>query len=102
MSFAEMAEKMANVEAGYASVVQVEGDIHIDATSVSRSVYVTGYRPTTTWEDLVIHFQRKRNGGGEIDNIVISKPEAAHAVITFERPEGKMFILDGPQCLSRD
>ena len=96
-----MAEKMANGEGTPgSSVFQVEGDIHIDPVLVSRSVYITGFRPTTKSEDLLIHFQRSRNGGGDIDGIVISKRGAA--VITFDSPEGKMFILDGPQCLSRD
>jgi len=88
-----MAENMANRErtAG-PSVVQVEGDIHIDPTLVFRSVYVTGFQPTTKSEDLIIHFQRSRNGGGDIDNIVVSKLGAA--VITFDSPEGKMFMVN--------
>ena len=87
-----MAEKMANaVETAGTLVVQVEGDIHIDPVLVSRSVYVTGFQPTTTWESLMIHFQRERNGGGDIDSIVISRRGAA--VITFSNPEGKMFMV---------
>lgn len=88
-----MAGKIANAEetAG-SSVVQVDGDIDIDPTQVSRSVYVTGYKSTTKWEDLIIHFQRTKNGGGDIDSIVISKQGAA--VITFDSPEGKMYMAN--------
>lgn len=88
-----MAEEMANAEGTAGSLVfQVEDDIHIDSALVSRSVYVTGFQPTTKSENLVIHFQRTRNGGGDIDNIVISKRGAA--VITFDSPEGKMFMAN--------
>ena len=92
-----MAGKMANAgKTAGSSVVEVEGDIDIDRSQVSRSVYVTGYKPTTKSEDLIIHFQRTRNGGGDIDSIVISKRGVA--VITFDDPEGKMIISN--QCLS--
>lgn len=88
-----MAEKMKNAEGtSGTSVVQVEGDIHIDPALVSRSVHVTGYKPTTKSEDLIIHFQRTRNGGGDIDSIVVSKRGAA--VITFDNPEGKLFMAN--------
>lgn len=83
-----MADKLENM---YTGIVEVEGDIHIDPALVSRSVYITGYKPTTKSHDLVIHFQRCKNGGGDIDTIVISKRGAA--VITFDNPEGKMFMV---------
>ena len=98
-----MAEKLENAEGPSdheSSVVQVEGDIHIDPALVSRSVYVTGYKSTAKSETLIIHFQRKKNGGGDIDQIVISKRGAA--VITFDSPEGKMFMVYlCPQCIFR-
>lgn len=92
---------MANAEGTPgSSVVRVEGDIHIDPALVSCSVYVTGYKSTTKSEDLIIHFQRSRNGGGDIDSIVISKQGAA--VITFDSPEGKMFMVNlCPQFIFR-
>ena len=69
-------------------VVLVKGDIsEIDWTSISRSVFVTGFRAHTTPEDLIIHFQRRKNGGGDIEKIVLSKKGTA--VITFDRPEGE-------------
>ena len=89
-----MAEKITNAEKATGSLVVVEGDIRIDPTIVSRSIYVTGFQATTTEpvEFLIIYFQRKKNGGGDIDSIIISKRGAA--VITFEDPEGKMFMID--------
>ena len=90
----EDAGKMTNTEetAGSTTVVEVESDIHIDAELVPRSVFVTGYKPTTKWEDLIIHFQRARNGGGDIDSIAISKQGVA--VITFDNPEGNRLMVN--------
>ena len=88
-----MAEKMEYAErTSGTQVAEVESDIHIDPSRVSRSVYVTGYKPTTKSDDLIIHFQRTRNGGGDIDSIVMSKRGAA--VITFDNPEGKTFMAN--------
>lgn len=88
-----MAEKTGNVErtAG-TEVIRVEGDVHIDATNISRSIFVTGFQATTKPDKLIIHFQRKKNGGGDITSITVSK--RGTAVITFENPEGKMFMGD--------
>lgn len=70
-------------------IVRKEEDIgDIDPMSISRSVFVTGFKPATKSEDLIIHFQRKKNGGGDIDSIVISKKGTA--VITFDDPKGEM------------
>ena len=57
-------------------------------TSISRSVLVTGFQASTTPEDLIIHFQRKRNGGGDIESIAVSK--RGIAVITFDKREGEI------------
>ena len=66
----------------------IEGDIHINPRNVSRSIYVTGFRTQPRVDDLIIHFQRRKNGGGDIESIVISGKKVA-AVITFDREEGK-------------
>lgn len=71
------------------SVIRQEEDIgDIDTASISRSVFVTGFCPTTGPEDLIIQFQRRRNGGGDIDRIILSKKGTA--VITFDDPKGEM------------
>ena len=82
-SSGEMASRIAGSE-----VVRVKGDIsEIDWTSISRSVVVTGFRAHTTPEELIIHFQRRKNGGGDIEKIILSKKGTA--VITFDSPEGE-------------
>ncbi len=83
-----MAAKISYIPLG----IQKEDDIYIDPTNVSRSIYVTGFRATTKSEDLIIHFQKKKNGGSDIDSIIISKRGAA--AITFDNPEGKIFMAD--------
>ena len=58
-------------------------------TKISRSIFVAGFPTTTTTEDLIIHFQCKRNGGGNIESIIVSKQGTA--VITFDDPEGENY-----------
>lgn len=65
-----------------------EGIGDIDTASISRSVFVTGFHPATKSEDLIIHFQRRKNGGGDIERIILSKKGTA--VITFDDPKGEM------------
>lgn len=68
----------------------VEDIFDIDPTSISplRSIFVTEFGPKTTAEGFVIHFQRARNGGGDIDSIIITK--RGTAVVTFDSPQGKI------------
>ena len=51
-------------------------------------VYVTGYETGTTLEDLIIYFQSKESGGGDIDDeeCMFDQEEA---VIAFDEDEGK-------------
>ena len=52
----------------------------------ARSVVVTNIPLKTTPENILIYFQRQKNGGGEIDHVHI--PEKGTAVITFESGAG--------------
>ena len=61
---------------------------NIDTESSLRSVFVTGLHPAITPEDCIIHFQRIKNGGGDIDRLILS--EKGTAVITFDDPKGEM------------
>lgn len=51
-----------------------------------RSIVVSKIPATTSAESVLIHFQKKGNGGGEVDRIHVSKDGTA--VITFEKSEG--------------
>lgn len=52
----------------------------------TRSVVVTNIASQTASEDIIIYFQRKRIGGGDIDRVHI--PQKGTAVVTFESNEG--------------
>ena len=53
----------------------------------SKSILVKNISPATREEDIFIHFQRKRNGGGEVDCVRLLGERTA--VVTFEKSEGK-------------
>ena len=75
--------------AGAVVVQRVEDDIwDVNPTSISQSICVTGFPTGTKSADLLIHFQRKRNGGGDIESIIINK--RGTAVITFDNPDGEI------------
>ena len=58
----------------------------LEEEQAARSIVVSNISPQTTKEGVMIHFQRRKNGGGEIDHIHI--PKKGSAVITFEEGEG--------------
>ena len=55
--------------------------------SASRRVIVKNLSPVTKQEDIIIHFQRRGNGGGEVDSVHMLNERAA--VVTFEKSTGK-------------
>ena len=61
---------------------------NVDPKFMPRSVVVTEFKSSTTSEQLIIHFQRKQNGGGDVERITRSSKRQA-AVITFHKPEGE-------------
>ena len=63
-------------------------DIVVDEDKASRGIYVTGFPSNTTANDLVIHFQRFKHGGGDIECIQIT--ENRFAIIIFEDRSGIM------------
>ena len=58
-----------------------------------RSIVVTGSEPSTTTEKLLLRFQLKQNGGGDIESITRSYKRRA-AVITFRKPEGEKIFRE--------
>ena len=54
----------------------MEGGLNLDEERATRSVVAKGIPVGVTEGDLTVHFQRRQNGGGEVD------------LITFEDPEG--------------
>lgn len=86
----KMAKQAAYTKRMAATVVvrEVEGEIsELDPTIISRSVYVTGFQDNSA-ERLIIHFQQEKNGGKDIEKVIVSKKGTA--VITFFDPKGEM------------
>ena len=61
-------------------------DIDVNEDKASRGIYVTGFPSNTTAIELVIHFQKRKHGGGDIECIHIQ--EKRYAVIIFDDPLG--------------
>lgn len=59
----------------------------LDEERAARSVVAKEIPPGVTKNDLMIHFQRQRNGGGEVESVTMGKQPA---LITFEDPEGTL------------
>ena len=55
--------------------------------SASRRVIVQNLSPITKQADIIIHFPRRGNGGGEVDSV--HKMNERAAVVTFEKSTGK-------------
>lgn len=52
----------------------------------SSSVIVKNLSSATREETIIIHFQKKRNGGGEVERVRLLSEGVA--VVTFEKSEG--------------
>ena len=63
-------------------------DVDLNEDKASRGIYVTGFPSNTTASELVIHFQKRKYGGGDIECLHIT--EERFAVIIFDDPSGIM------------
>ena len=61
-------------------------DVIIDETNASRSICVSGFPLETTPNELVIHFQKRKHGGGDIECIHITDKRVA--IIVFDESAG--------------
>ena len=61
-------------------------NILLEGEQAARSIVVSNISPQTTKEGVIIHFQKRKNGGGDIDRIYIQKNGTA--VVTFDEREG--------------
>ena len=62
----------------------MDGGLNMVEEQATRSVVAKGIPAGVTESDLTIHFQRRKNGGGEVESVTMEQS----AVITFENPEG--------------
>ena len=71
----------------------IEAEIHNTETVETSgkefpTVLVTGLPEGTTQNSVHIHFQKKKNGGGEIKEVQFH-PETNEAIVVFEEIEGQ-------------
>lgn len=57
-------------------------------TDIVRSIVVSNIIPGTKEDALVIHFQRRKHGGGDVSSVTFTQ-DGDKAVVTFEDPESK-------------
>lgn len=58
----------------------------ISNEKAARSVLISNISPKLRREDIIIYFQKRKFGGGEVDEVSIIKD--GKAVIVFEKAEG--------------
>lgn len=54
----------------------------------TRTIFVSGFHKEATENTIYIHFQKKKNGGGEVEKVEL-KGEGK-ALVTFQDPEGTL------------
>ena len=59
--------------------------------NISRSIVVSNISPETKEETLVIHFQQRKHGGGDVSSLIFTQKKDK-AILTFEDAESKLLI----------
>ena len=54
--------------------------------NVEKSILVCGLPDGVTWKEITIHFQKKKNGGGEIEKVIVLSGNTA--LVLFEDAGG--------------
>ena len=70
-----------------------EDETVINMAARARSVLVKGLPPGTTSNDVMIYFQKKKFGGGEVEGVEHFNEKEGTAIVTFEELEGLLFLL---------
>lgn len=67
-----------------------EGEL--DEEQAERSIVVSNIPDNLTYKDVIIHFQKERNGGGEVDSARYPDlRDRSTVIVTFCGPESKTF-----------
>ena len=61
----------------------------ISRDNILKSIVVSNIPPGTKDEALVIHFQQRKHGGGDVSSIALAA-NGDSAIVTFEDAESKM------------
>ncbi|PFX14651.1 uncharacterized protein LOC111344504 isoform X2 [Stylophora pistillata] len=68
--------------------------VDVSPEDIAKSILVSGITPGTTEEAVVIHFQQRKHGGGDVSSVKFSQ-NGDNAVITFEEKETVEKVLKG-------
>lgn len=55
-----------------------------------RTIVVLNFPPNVGGDDLTIHFQKERHGGGDVDDVVV---DGSVAFVTFDLPAGLIVLF---------
>ncbi|XP_048576483.1 uncharacterized protein LOC5513363 isoform X2 [Nematostella vectensis] len=69
---------------------------HIGETLALRTVKVTDFPEGLSKNDLWIHFQKRRNGGGDVEDVILEQ-DGSVALVIFENEEVASSVLSTPQ-----
>ena len=61
----------------------------VSKDDILKSIVVSNIPPGTKEEALVIHFQQRKHGGGDVSSISLAE-NGNSAIVTFEDAESKM------------
>ena len=64
----------------------------VGSEDIAKSILVSGFTPGTKEEAVVIHFQQRKHGGGDVSSVKFSQ-NGDNAVITFEEKESKFIVF---------
>lgn len=66
----------------------------LSTEKAAKTVLISNISPKLRRDDIMIYFQKQKNGGGEVDDIFIN--EDGTAIIVFDKPEGLISV----KCIS--
>jgi hypothetical protein len=67
--------------------VKLQDESKRENVEKSRTILVSNLPEGVTESGVYIHFQKKKNGGGEVEKVTVL-PEGNTALVVFEDPEG--------------
>ena len=65
---------------------------------LERTIVVSNFPEDVGEDELTIHFQKEKNGGGDVDEVVV---DGSVAFVIFDSPEGQNALqyLNSVKCL---
>lgn len=67
--------------------VETRGLVSIEQVPVRKSILVTGFSDDTTYEEIELFFESRRNNGGTVEKVTYV-PERHQAIVVFQEVTG--------------